>query len=171
MRFPITPRTTMACLLLVSLLTMAACTPKEQVPAPPPQEISLDAVGHYCSMNLVEHAGPKGQIFIEGRSQPVWFTAIKQVFAYTLLPEEPKAITGIYVNDMGKSKSWDQPDTGAWIAAREAWYVIDSDYVGGMGAEDAVPFGEKAEADSFAAKHGGRVVAYADVPEEYVWRQ
>ncbi|MFT0547706.1 nitrous oxide reductase accessory protein NosL [Allopusillimonas ginsengisoli] len=171
MRFLITSRIALPGLLLASLLTLAACSSKEPVPAPPPQEISLDAVGHYCSMNLVEHAGPKGQIFIEGRADPVWFTAIKQVFAYTLLPEEPKAISGIYVNDMGKSKSWDQPDAGAWIAAGDAWYVIESDYVGGMGAEDAVPFGEKAQADSFAAAHGGRVVAYSDVPEEYVWRQ
>lgn len=171
MRFLITSRTILPGLLLVSLLAMAGCSPKEPVPAPPPQEISLDAVGHYCSMNLVEHAGPKGQIFIEGRSEPVWFTTIKQVFAYTLLPEEPKAINGIYVNDMGKSNNWNQPDTGAWIDARKAWYVIESDYVGGMGSEDAVPFGEKAQAQSFSAKHGGRVVAYSDVPEEYVWRQ
>lgn len=171
MKRRLTSRTTLTSLLLAALLLTAACSQNEPTPAPPPQEISLDAVGHYCGMNLMEHAGPKGQIFIEGHADPVWFTAVKQVFAYTLLPEEPKAITGIYVNDMGKSQNWDQPDASAWVDAREAWYVIESDFVGGMGVEDAVPFGDETQALAFAEKHGGRVVAYADMPEEYVWRQ
>ena len=39
-------------------------------------------------MVLNDHAGPKGQIFVR-RAGPVWFSSIKQVFAYTMLPEEP----------------------------------------------------------------------------------
>jgi copper chaperone NosL len=161
-----------ASLALACALSLAGCGDrKPDAPQPAPGEISAEAVGHYCGMNLVEHTGPKGQIFLEGKSSPVWFTAIKQVFAYTLLPEEPKAILAIYVNDMGKADNWDQPDASAWIEARQAWYVIESSYVGGMGVEDALPFGERQWAQDFAAAHGGRVTTFQDMPESYIWRQ
>jgi copper chaperone NosL len=39
---------------------------------------------------------------------------------------------------------------------------------GGMGGEEAVPFSDKAAAEKFAAEHGGRVVAFAEVPKDYV---
>ncbi|NYT60994.1 nitrous oxide reductase accessory protein NosL [Alcaligenaceae bacterium] len=136
--------------------------------APVAQEVTFDAVGHYCGMNLVEHAGPKGQIFVNGRDKPVWFTTIKQVFAYTILPDEPKGIAAIYVHDMGRATNWDQPEDGSWIDARKAFYVIESQFIGGMGAEDALPFGEEAKAQEFAKKHGGRVAVFADIPENYV---
>lgn len=37
-----------------------------------------------------------------------------------------------------------------------------------MGAAEAVPFGERAAADAFVAQNGGRVVAFADIPRDYV---
>jgi len=40
-----------------------------------------------------------------------------------------------------------------------------------MGAEDAMPFSLRAPAEAFARAHGGRVVAYAEVPEAYVFAQ
>lgn len=128
----------------------------------------MDAVGHYCGMNLIEHPGPKGQIYVHGRDAPVWFTDIKQVFAYTLLPEEPKGISAIYVHDMSKAKDWSQPEANSWIDARQAFYVIESKFIGGMGAEDALPFGDKAKADEFVKEHGGRVVGFEDMPENYI---
>ncbi|WP_238880555.1 nitrous oxide reductase accessory protein NosL [Achromobacter xylosoxidans] len=128
-------------------------------------------MGHYCGMALADHTGPKGQIFIKGRPAPVWFSSIKQVFAYTLLPEEPKAIAAIYVNDMATAGADGVPDPAAWIDARQAFYVIEGRFVGGMGAEDAMPFSLRDRAEAFAQAHGGRVVAYADVPEAYVFAQ
>ncbi len=151
-------------------LALSACGTEDDPKAQPPaaQEVTLDSVGHYCGMNLVEHSGPKGQIFVYGRETPVWFTAIKQVFAYTLLPEEPKGISAIYVHDMGKVHNWNQPETGTWIDARSAFYVIESEFIGGMGAEDALPFGDKAKALEFADKYRGRVVSFNDMPEHYI---
>lgn len=157
---------------LAALLAVTACGDGAAPAAPPPpQAVSSQSVGHYCGMALVDHTGPKGQIFIKGRPAPVWFSSIKQVFAYTLLPEEPKAITAIYVNDMATAGADGAPDPAAWIDARQAFYVIEGRFVGGMGAEDAMPFSLRDRAEAFAQAHGGRVVAYADVPEAYVFAQ
>ena len=46
--------------------------------------------------------------------------------------------------------------------------MIGSRARGGMGAEETVPFSDRAAAEKFAAENGGRVVAFADVPREYV---
>ena len=157
---------------LAALLAVTACGDGAAPAAPPlPQAVSSQSVGHYCGMALADHTGPKGQIFIKGRPAPVWFSSIKQVFAYTLLPEEPKAIAAIYVNDMATAGADGVPDPAAWIDARQAFYVIEGRFVGGMGAEDAMPFSLRDRAEAFAQAHGGRVVAYADVPEAYVFAQ
>ena len=132
-----------------------------------PVEFTRDALGYYCNMIVVDHRGPKGQVHIVGRDEPVWFSSVRDTIVFTLLPEEPKNIAAIYVNDMGRA-SWDRPESGTWIDAREAWFVIGSDKVGGMGAPETVPFANKADAESFVAKHGGQIVAFANVPEAYV---
>lgn len=154
----------------LAAMALAACSGEDKAlaVAPVAHEVTFDAVGHYCGMNLVEHTGPKGQIFVNGRENPVWFTTIKQVFAYTILPDEPKGIAAIYVHDMGRATNWDQPEAGTWIDARKAFYVIESQFIGGMGADDALPFGDAAKAHEFALKHGGRVLGFADIPENYV---
>ncbi|MBV7502151.1 MULTISPECIES: nitrous oxide reductase accessory protein NosL [unclassified Achromobacter] len=154
------------------VLAVSACGGDEPAAPPPaPQAVSADAVGHYCGMMLLDHAGPKGQIFVKGRAAPVWFSSIKQVFAYTLLPEEPKGLAAIYVNDMAAAGPDGAADLKAWVDARQAFYVINSSFIGGMGAEDAIPFSDQTRALAFAQSHGGRVVRFADVPEDYVFAQ
>ncbi len=158
--------------LLVLAVALSACGGQDTAAPPPaPQAVSADAVGHYCGMTLRDHAGPKGQIFVKGRAAPVWFSSIKQVFAYTLLPEEPKGLAAIYVNDMAAAGPDGAADLRVWVEARVAFYVIGSSFVGGMGAEDAMPFSDPARAQAFAQTHGGRVVRFADVPEDYVFAQ
>lgn len=160
-------------LLAASTLLLAAGCGSGAAPeaAPPPQAVTAESVGHYCGMALNEHNGPKGQIFLKGQAAPVWFSSIKQVFAYTLLPEEPKGVSAIYVNDMSTAGASGAPDPSAWIDARQAYYVIEGRYIGGMGAEDAIPFSRRDPAQAFADTHGGRVVTFADVPESYVFAQ
>lgn len=154
------------------LLALSACGGDEPAAPPPaPQAVSAEAVGHYCGMMLLDHAGPKGQVFVKGRAAPVWFSSIKQVFAYTLLPEEPKGLAAIYVNDMAAAGPDGAADLKAWVDARQAFYVINSSFIGGMGAEDAMPFSDQARAQAFAQAHGGSVVRFADVPEDYVFAQ
>ncbi|MDO4907575.1 nitrous oxide reductase accessory protein NosL [Neisseria sp.] len=158
--------------LLPAALLLAACGSGPEAAPPAPQQITDEAVGHYCTMNLSEHVGPKAQIFLNGRPEkPVWFSTIKQMFGYTRLPEEPKGIAAIYVTDMGKVADWNTPDAdNHWTDARKAHYVIESGFIGGMGAEDALPFADKAQAQKFAAEKGGRVVAFDEMPDEYIFR-
>ena len=103
-----------------TILALSACSKQENTPPPAPQQISDSAVGHYCSMNLTEHNGPKAQIFLNGKpDKPVWFSTIKQMF---------------------------------------------------MGAEDALPFADKAQAEKFSKEKGGRVVGFAEMPDEYIFK-
>ncbi len=153
----------------VLLLSLAACG--EDVvtaEAPAPEEMTRDAIGHYCNMIVADHPGPKAQLHLKDASAPVWFSSVRDAVAFTLLPEEPKAITAIYVNDMAKAMNWDSPEPGTWIAARDAWYVIESDRRGGMGAPETVPFSDRDAASRFAAKHGGRLVRWEEIPADYV---
>lgn len=154
---------------LAGLLLLGGCGDDTNVAErPPPQEVTGDSIGHYCGMALDEHPGPKAQIFLTDGKKPFWFSSVRDAFAFTMLPEEPKNLSVIYVNDMGRAKSWDRPAPGTWIDAKEAFFVINSDRQAGMGGEEAVPFGTEADAKAFAASNGGEVVTFAEVPRGYI---
>jgi copper chaperone NosL len=119
-------------------------------------------------MNVLEHPGPKGQIILASRAEPVWFSSARDAFAFTLLPEEAKDIRAIYVSDMARAPSWEAPGAGNWVEARSAYFVIGSDRRGGMGAAETAPFSERAAAENFVERHGGRVVRFTDMPADYV---
>jgi copper chaperone NosL len=156
-------------ILGAALLLLAACGEERQAAAPPPpHEITGEAIGHYCGMALVEHAGPKGQAILKSQDEPVWFSSSRDTIAFTRLPEEPKDIAAIYVTDMAEAKNWDHPESGAWVDARRAWYVIGSTQKGGMGGDEAVPFGREDAARQFAETHGGQVVVFDAVPGSYI---
>ena len=152
----------------VLLMALTACGEEPETAAKPePQELTREAIGYYCNMIVADHTGPKGQVFLKSQAAPVWFSSVRDALAFTLLPEEPKHIAVIYVNDMGAA-SWASPEPGTWIEAKGATYVIGSEMRGGMGAQEAVPFAEPAQAEAFAARHGGRVVAFAEIPQDYI---
>lgn len=154
--------------LLLTALAVLGCDDKKAASIPAPREVSDEAIGHYCGMSLPEHAGPKGQIFLASREDPVWFASVHDTVAFIMLPEEPKDIVAIYVNDMGKATSWDHPEPGTWILAKDAWYVIGSGRKGGMGGDELIPFGSEAAAQAFVGKEGGRIVRFDQIPREYV---
>ena len=153
--------------LAVALVLLTACGEEPTVAKPDPQELTREAIGYYCNMIVADHQGPKAQILLKGRAEPIWFSSVRDAVAFTLLPEEPKSIAAIYVNDMARA-SWDSPEPGTWIEASGASYVIHSDRRGGMGAQEAVPFATAEAARNFTARHGGEVVAYADLPSDYI---
>lgn len=158
------------CLLLPLILAAVAlvgCDDAKVANAPSPAKLTRDATGHYCRMIVVDHKGPKGQIHIAGRKTPVWFSSVRDTVAFTMLPEEPKRIAAIYVNDM-TSTPWDRPGADTWIDAKKAVYVIGSSKRGGMGAAEAVPFKGAEAAKAFAAKFGGRVVTFDKIPRSYI---
>ncbi len=150
------------------LFVLGACDEAELIEAPSPQEPTRESIGYYCNMIVPDHPGPKGQIFVGSDKEPIWFSSVRDTIAFMRLPEEPKNIQGVYVNDMGKAQTWDQPEPETWISAHDAFYVIHSSRRGGMGAKEAVPFGTEAAALAFAQEHGGRVETLADVPDEYI---
>lgn len=97
-----------------------------------------------------------------------WFTSVRDTIAFTLLPEEPKNIAVIYVNDMSQA-NWDNRGEDNWIDDRSAWYVVNSKRMGGMGAQEAVPFSTQNNARQFAQEHGGTVVDFKNIPRDYIF--
>ncbi len=156
-------------LALLAALGAAGCDDKDgSAGLPPPAPLTAEAIGHFCGMELVEHPGPKGQILLRGSDRPVWFSSARDAIAFTMLAEEAKTLRAIYVSDMGRVESWDRPGAASWVEARRAHFVIGSDRRGGMGAAEAVPFSDRAAADRFAAEHGGQVLAFTQIPRDWV---
>ena len=156
-------------LALLAALSAGGCDSQDSAAAaPPPVALTAEAIGHYCGMALLEHEGPKGQILLRGSDRPVWFSSARDAIAFTMLAEEAKTLRAVYVSDMGRAESWEQPGATNWVEARRAVFVIGSRRMGGMGAAEAVPFSDREAADRFAAEHGGRVLTFAQVPRDWV---
>ena len=153
---------------LASVLVLSGCNEKTAEAPPPPYELTANAIGNYCGMNVLEHAGPKAQIILASLIEPLWFSSARDAFSFTMLPEEPKDIRAIYVSDMGKARSWDEPGPNNWVDAKKAFYVVGSRRKGGMGVDETVPFSNKSAAQEFAGQNGGRVLTFAEVPRDYV---
>lgn len=159
-------------MLLLALLVgigLSACGEEADVARlPPPQEPGAGAVGYYCGMAVAEHPGPKGQVFLEGSAAPLWFSSVRDTLAFTILPGEPRSVAALYVNDMGRSADTKTPAPGAWVLARDAVFVAGGNAVGGMGAQEVVPFAEREAAERFRAVHGGEIYRFGEVPEHLV---
>ena len=154
---------------ILAVLVISGCSEEsgpEDVPAP--IAMSEEAVGHYCKMNLREHAGPKAQIHLKSFEVPIWFSQVRDAIAFMRLPEETQEPVAIYVNDMGKADNWDFPADDTWIEIKTAFFVIGSNKVGGMGVPEAIPFGTQESAASFATEHGGVFARLEDIPDAYV---
>ncbi|WP_128925665.1 nitrous oxide reductase accessory protein NosL [Bradyrhizobium guangxiense] len=160
-------RRTLLLALLVPL-ALAGCNDKQAAKIPPPHRMTAEDIGHYCGMNVLEHPGPKGHIFVASLIEPVWFSSVRDTIAFTMLPDEPRDIQAIYVSDMGKAPDWGKPGADNWIDARKALFVIESRAKSGMGGDEAVPFSDRAAAEKFAADNGGRIVGFEAVPRDYV---
>lgn len=156
------------CAVLGAAILVASCNKQENAAAPPPFALTQDAMGRYCGMNVLEHPGPKGQIILQQVPEAIWFSSARDTLAFTMLPEEPRDIAAIYVSDMSKAPTWDEPGAENWIDAKTAFFVIGSARRGGMGTEEAVPFSSEADARAFAGEHGGRVVRFEEMPQDYI---
>ena len=146
-------------------LLLAACAEAPPPEPPPPLNLTGDEIGHYCNMIVVNHDGPKGQVFVQGRDAPYWFTSVLDTFMFTRLPDQPNQPTAIYVTDLGQAQ-WDQPEPDTWIDAEQALYVVGSDRKGGMGAPELAPFSQRPAAEAFVAEHGGQILAYEEITDE-----
>ncbi|MEW9612607.1 nitrous oxide reductase accessory protein NosL [Shinella sp. S4-D37] len=155
-------------LLVAALVLLSACR-EEAVQSTVPQDMTPETLGHYCQMNLLEHPGPKAQVFLEGNAAPLFFSQVRDAIAYMRGPEQVAPILAVYVTDMGRAgATWDRPGDGNWVVADEAFYVLGSARAGGMGAPEAVPFSSRERAEDFALAEGGRVLTLADITDDMV---
>lgn len=154
-------------LLLLAALALAACR-EDEATLPAAVAMTDAALGHYCQMNLTEHPGPKAQVHLRGMPAPLFFSQVRDAIAYARMPEQSHAIDAIYVSDMSRATGWDAPGPDNWMLADTAHYVVGAQVRGGMGAPELVPFSARADADAFAARHGGAVQALADIADETV---
>ncbi|AUM75354.1 nitrous oxide reductase accessory protein NosL [Paracoccus jeotgali] len=149
---------------ILALLLLAACR-TETAALPEPATMTESAVGHFCQMNVLEHPGPKGQIWLKDVLSPLFFSQVRDVVAYQRMPEQSHEIVVAYVNDMSQAPSWEHPGVDNWMRAEDAFYVVGSARAGGMGAPEIVPFSQRADADAFADQHGGSVMQLAEIPD------
>ncbi|SFJ42282.1 nitrous oxide reductase accessory protein NosL [Celeribacter neptunius] len=145
--------------VILSVLALGACR-DDRLARPDPVEMTPEAVGFYCQMTLLEHAGPKAQIHLDGMPAPIFFSQVRDAIAYLQMPEQNYAVTATYVQDMSGA-TWDAP--GGWVEVSEPIYVIDSDMRGGMGAPEFVPFTDPSAAQAFVRDHGGRLKELSDI--------
>ena len=147
-----------ALLLTCAALALAACREDSTAALPEPVTMTEEAVGHFCQMEMLEHPGPKAQVFLDGLPYPLFFSQVRDAIAYDRMPEQSHMITVIYVSDMGWSgASWDNPGADNWILASAAYYVVGSDMVGGMETPELVPFATSEAAQDFINRHGGEM--------------
>lgn len=60
-------------LLIAALVALSLSACKEDTATLPPETMTAEAVGRYCGMNLMEHAGPKGRWCSPGNWAPIGF--------------------------------------------------------------------------------------------------
>ena len=158
-----------ALLITCAALGLAACREDSTAALPEPVTMTEEAVGHFCQMEMLEHPGPKAQVFLDGLPYPLFFSQVRDAIAYDRMPEQSHMIAAIYVSDMGWSgATWDNPGADNWILASAAHYVAGSDMVGGMETPELVPFATSEAAQAFISTHGGAVFRLDDVSDDMV---
>lgn len=156
-------------IIALPLTLLGACNEQSaQSRLPVPRQLSEEAAGYYCQMVVLDHAGPKAQLFLSGMPEPLWFSQVRDGIAYLKSPERDGEPLVLYVNDMGKARSWDNPGTDNWVNAADAFFVIGSDARGGMGAPELVPFGNRQDAETFIRDHGGKLMRFDEIPADTV---
>jgi len=153
------------CFAVILAASLTACQEEDVAELPPPVPLTQEPVGYYCSMTVADHHGPKGQIRLKSQDKPIWFSSVRDTITFTLLAEEPKDILVIYVTDMSKTGSWENPKNNDWIEAKSALFVTGSSKNGGMGAPEPVPFASKEAAETFVKQFGGKIVAFLDISD------
>jgi copper chaperone NosL len=104
-------------------------------------------------------------VHLDGLPVPLFFSQVRDAIAYQRAPEQSHEILVIYVSDMGKAPSWEEPGAENWTPASTAYFVAGASTPGGMGAPEFVPFSARTAAADFAAKHGGHVLTLNEIAD------
>ena len=114
-----------------------------------------------CGMKVLGWPGPKGQLFMQGSDQPLFFDNTVDLMRYLLHPDHKSRARQAYVQDMSQA-DWDQPDVAPWIDARKAWFVAGHSRMGSMGPTLA-SFADRDAAEHFVAQYQGELLGYAAI--------
>lgn len=150
--------------LLVAAMFLGSCSDDTPVERPEPQALTRDNIGYFCGMIVADHEGPKGQVILQNKTDALWFSSVRDTLAYTRLPEEVDPVAAIYVSDLSRAQSWENPGADAWVEIHDAVYVVGSTRTGGMGAPEVAPFSDRNDAERFAGEFGGQILTLDEVP-------
>lgn len=149
-----------------------------------PAAVSLDdgQACDQCGMVIDQHPGPTGQVFFDShlseRDGPAWFCSVACTYRYRFDRESEGFNPRVtYLTDYshvehsvngGSTPSISAHlDADAHREASELSVVVDSDVQGAMGPE-LIPFGDRDDAESFAAEYDGQVRSAAELDRELV---
>lgn len=138
---------------------LAACSRNASI-ARAPVDFDAAATCALDGMLLGDYPGPKAQIFFGDDVRPVWYCDTVEMFSTLLRPEQVRAVSAVYTQDMALA-DWDLP-RGHWFDARTGFYVSGSRRRGSMGPTIA-GFAREDAAIKFASAYGGNVLRFADV--------
>ena len=155
--------------IFLAFLGLSGCFKDEIFEIPKPVEMTINQNGYFCGMTVSGHPGPKAQIHVANQTAPLWFAQVRDMFGFIMLPGESQKVTAIYVTDMSQVDDWTDTNDGPWIDPTKAWFVINSKLKGGMGVLEVVPFSVKNDAEIFVQTNGGQVLAFHDVPSDYIF--
>ena len=150
-------------LLAALTVLVSACSSKADLPAP--HEIDARSACDLDGMLLADYPGPKAQIFYDGDPEPHWFCDTVEMFNMLLKPEQVRPVRAVFVQDMAQA-DWNHP-AGHWFDAKTGFYVLGSKRYGSMGPTIA-SFAREADARTFAAREGGRVLRYSEITADMV---
>lgn len=117
---------------------------------------------HMCAsdaMIIVNYYGPKAQILWKDGSRSFYCEA-REAFYELLDKVKSKRISACYVQDFSNLDWGSYIDK--WIAAENAYYVIDSNKDGAMGLT-YVPFSDIISAKMFLETYGGKLLKFDEI--------
>ena len=149
-------------LLMAVTLGCAASGDKKagsrQVAAPQPMDIPENVSCGKCGMYPAKYPRWQSQIiFKDGSMTP--FDGCKCMFNFLFAVDEydkmhsREDVSVAWVKDF---------NSGKWINAEEAYYIVGSDMLGPMGKE-LIPFADQGEAMKFHQEQGGDMMNYAEI--------
>lgn len=154
----------MSILLATMLLffIMVSTSPGSQDPAAAgPQEITDNSTCGKCGMYPAKYPRWQAQVvFNDGTMTP--FDGCKCMFGFLFNMsqfDQEHATSDV-------ASTWVREfNTGDWIDAKKAYYVVGSDEMGPMGKE-LIPFADAASAENFQKEHGGQNAQYNSINME-----
>jgi copper chaperone NosL len=149
---------------VITLTALAACGRQAEA-TPVPAEVDSASTCDLDGMLLADYPGPKAQLYYLGDPKPHWCCDTVEMFNTLLKPEQARQIRAVSVQDMALA-DWDHP-RGHWFDARTGYYVFGSRRHGSMGPTVA-SFRQEADARTFMARDGGKLLRYAEVTPEMV---